>query len=268
MIAALQMYDWPEVQGRTDAFWTRIQRGLLDAGIDAPTALSRPENNHSPWTRTDLVLGQTCGLPLVLGLAGDAVVVGRPSYGLPKARDGNYCSALVCRIDAPLGLADFQGGRAAVNDFKSQSGCNALAAEVIDLAGDQPFFDQVVVSGSHRQSAIAVAESRADIAAIDAVAWALFEELEPEHHAKLRVLAWTAETPILPYITAAGHADRAEALLQALHNAAAQTGPSEIGLPRAILPADAADYRPIREMADRTRGMVLAPEAPPLWVNT
>ena len=80
MIAALQMYDWPEVQGRTDAFWIRVRAGLEEAGIDAPVALSRPEDLHSPWTRPDLVLGQTCGLPLVLGLTGDATVLGRGIY--------------------------------------------------------------------------------------------------------------------------------------------------------------------------------------------
>ena len=265
MIAALQMYDWPEVQGRTDAFWMRVRKGLEAAGIDAPVALSRPDDLHSPWTRPDLVLGQTCGLPLVLGLTGDAVVLGRPSYGLPMATDGKYRSALVCRIDAPSDLAGFQGTRAAVNDFKSQSGCNALASAVMPVIGDQPFFDQVIVSGSHRLSATAVVEGTADIAAIDAVAWALFQELEPLRFAKLRVLAWTEETPVLPFITSFGHGGQAASILQALEAAASKTDPAEIGLPRTILPADAAEYQPIHDMALRTRGIRLAPEAPPLW---
>lgn len=268
MIAALQMYDWPEVHGRNNTFWARVRAYLVNSGIDAPEHLSRPENLHAPWTQPDLILGQTCGLPLVLGLAGDATVLGRPCYGVPMATDGTYRSALVCRTDAPERLAEFRGTRAAVNDFQSQSGCNALANAVMDLSGNDPFFSQVVVSGAHRASAIAVAEGRADLAAIDAVAWAMFEEWEPEHFARLRVLSWTVETPILPYIQSSGQTHQADLVFLALRQAARQTGALEICLPVDVKPAKSADYQAIRDIADRTRGVRLAPGAPPLWSDT
>ena len=57
-------------------------------------------------------------------------------------------------------------------------------------------------SGGHRLSALAVAEGRADIAALDAVTHAMLQEVEPQV-AALRSLALTDPTPGLPYITAA-----------------------------------------------------------------
>jgi len=51
-------------------------------------------------------------------------------------------------------------------------------------------------------SALAVAEGRADIAALDAVTHAMLREVEPQV-AALRVLALTDPTPGLPYISAA-----------------------------------------------------------------
>lgn len=266
MIVALQMYDWPEVQGRTDAFWSRVRDHLATAGIDAPEALSRPADNHSPWPDPSLLLGQTCGLPYVSGIAGDAVVVGRPCYGLPKASAGAYCSAIICRREDAGGLLDFEGRRAAVNDLFSQSGCNALAAEILAAGHPKglPFFKSIEISGRHRSSAIWVAEGRADIAAIDSVAWELFQNLEPAHHAKLRVLAWTVAAPALPFITSARNLGLKDVIFQALQGAAKQTKPDETGLPKALVHADDQDYQPIRDMAARTKGMILAKNTHPL----
>ena len=35
-IAALPMYDWPEVRGETDALWVKIRDALQARGIAAP----------------------------------------------------------------------------------------------------------------------------------------------------------------------------------------------------------------------------------------
>jgi ABC-type phosphate/phosphonate transport system substrate-binding protein len=47
----------------------------------------------------------------------------------------------------------------------------------------------------------AVAESRADLCAVDCVSWALIRQHEPEAAAGLRSLGWTAAAPGLPLIT-------------------------------------------------------------------
>lgn len=266
------MYDWPEVAGRTDAFWARVAAALRARGIAAPATLSRPADAAACWDDPALLLGQSCGLPYVSGRCGRAIAIARPVYAVEGCGPGTYRSALVCRRgDAGIGgdldrrgrgaaLAAFRGRVAAVNDYGSQSGCNALADAVLPM-GDA-FFGRVAVTGAHRASALAVAQGRADIAAIDAVAWALFAEIEPVAHDCLAVLGWTAETPALPYLTAPANRERIPALVGALA-AAARPGEAP-GLPSGVLTAIPADYQPIRAMARRLAGSRLAPDAPPL----
>ena len=265
MIAALQMYDWPEVHARTDSFWAKAVEHLVADHRDPPRELSRPEDMSAPWRDPDLYLGQTCGLPYVAGRCADAVVIARADYGVEGAREGRYASVLVCRSDAEgEALRDFQGKTAAINEFGSQSGCNALADSVLDVwDGDDPLFGKVVKSGAHRASAAMVADGQADVAAIDPVSWALFTELEPERHARLRVFGWTRSMPSLPFITASTDEGLQADLWHALFHAAEGTPPAP-GLPHEILPAKAHDYAPIRMMADRIKGLRLAPDAPAL----
>lgn len=260
MIAALQMYDWPEVAARTDTFWAAVARALAGRGIPAPTALSRPAEVHATWRDPGLLLGQACGLPYVSGLCGAAVLVARPAYAVEGCGCGTYRSALICRAGEEAPLHRFRGRVAAVNEWGSQSGCHALA-DAVHRLGDA-FFGGVVLTGSHRASAAAVAAGSADVAAIDAVTWALLGEVGPGVHARLRVIGWTAEMPALPYITAAGHARLAPALRDALNTAARPENPP--GQPIAVLPATGADYAPVRAMAARLRGLRLAPGVPGL----
>lgn len=255
MIAALQMYDWPEVRPVTDGFWSEVARALGAAGVAAPEALSRPADISAPWRDPDLLLGQTCGLPFVSGRCGSAVLLARPVYGRVEgcgtddAGRGTYRSALVARRGAGETLADFRGAVAAINELGSQSGCNALADAVADLGA--PFFGAVTLTGAHRASAQAVARGEADLAAIDAVSWMLFARAEPEAHAALKVVAWSRPTPTLPYIMAPAHSGAIPAVQQALAKAAAAS--TDPVLPTAIGPAAPEDYRPISEMAARVR---------------
>jgi ABC-type phosphate/phosphonate transport system substrate-binding protein len=124
------------------------------------------------------------------------------------------------------------------------------------------FFAEVVLTGAHRASALAVAHGGADIAAIDAVAWALFGEIEPAARARLAVLGWTEEMPALPFIIGVTHAARAPAIFRALAGAARPGNAT--GLPVGVLPAADSDYDPIRAVAARVGGLKLAPAAMPL----
>lgn len=254
------MYDWPEIRGRTDAFWTTVARALRDQRVAAPERLSRPADVAAAWRDPALLLGQSCGLPYVSGLCGDAVPVARPVYDAEGCGAGTYRSALVCRAGEHGPLEAFRGRVAAVNEYGSQSGCNALADAVRPL-GDG-FFGEVLLTGAHRASALAVAGGQADVAAIDAIAWALFAEIEPAAHGRLAVLGWTPETPVLPFITAPAHRALIPALRRALVAAARPGSPT--GVPVAIVPAIRADYAPVRVMADRVAGMRLAVKSPPL----
>lgn len=259
-IVALQMYDWPEVRHRTDAFWADVAAALRAEGLEAPLRLSRPQDISKPWVDPALLLGQSCGLPYVSGHCGGAVPVARGTHGVEGCGPGTYRSALVCRAGEAGPLERFRGRTAAVNEYGSQSGCNALA-DAVRLLGEVPF-GRVLLTGSHRASALAVAEGRADIAALDAVAWALFAEHEAPARARLDVLTWTDEMPALPFITAAAHQDAIPALRRALAAAARPGNPT--GVPVGIVPAADADYAPVRAMAARVAGLRLAPESPPL----
>lgn len=201
MIAALGMYDRPETAGANDRLWAGIRDRLRSAGLAAPDSLTRGEGAYWPaWQSPDLLLAQTCGFPFRARLHGHVTLVGTPDYGLPDCPPGYYSSVLIARADDPRLLPDLAAARFAFNDGLSQSG---WAAPQNHVAAMGLRFRPTVETGAHRASAAAVAEGRADIAAVDAVTWALMRRWDPVV-AGLREVARTAPTPGLPLITAAG----------------------------------------------------------------
>ena len=128
-IAALPMYDWPEVRSEVEAQWLALRKALLGAGIDAPESLVRRNGDMPPvpggicnaagaviapdpatlppdefdlptlWRHPRLLFGQTCWGPMeTTGLAGEVRVIGQPSYdGIEGGRGELYSSAIVMR---------------------------------------------------------------------------------------------------------------------------------------------------------------------------
>lgn len=203
MIASLAMYDWPQVAAEHDRLWSLIRAALADEGIDAPEGLTRNGSLWNIWESPDLLLGQTCGMPYRTRLHGNVTLVGTLDYGLPDAPPGYYYSELITRADEPGEVMDFIDRTLAFNGQDSQSGWAAPQNHVAPLV-----FKHTRHTGAHRDSALAVAEGRADIAAIDAVTWRLIRAHMPKLAAQLRVIAHTTPTPGLPLITAA-HRDPA-----------------------------------------------------------
>jgi len=203
MIASLGMYDRPETAAAHDRLWAGIRDGLRAEGIPAPDALTRGEHAYwDAWTSPDLVFSQTCGFPFRARLHDKVTLIGTPDYGLPGCPPGHYNSVFVARrADPRQTLADFSGSRFAYNEDLSQSG---WAAPQNHASAHGLHFPPSLQTGGHRLSALAVAESRADIAAIDALTWQLLTEYEA-FAADLREIARTEPpTPVLPYITAKG----------------------------------------------------------------
>ncbi len=94
---------------------------------------------------------------------------------------------------------------------------NLLRAALAPLSDGAPFFESVVLSGSHRRSVAMVVEDVADVAAIDCVTFAYFQRLYPQEVAGVRVLSWSPRSPSLPFITAGATDDSTvEALRVAL----------------------------------------------------
>jgi ABC-type phosphate/phosphonate transport system substrate-binding protein len=202
MIAGLPMYDLPGLEAHNDRLWAAVATQLRRRGVDAPLELSR-EPHTTLWTEPDLILGQTCGYPLVKHLEGRVKVIATPRY---KARgcDGPFHRSLIIvrKNDPRNNLRDFRGARGALNDEASNTGMNLFRAEIAPLvrAGSDRFFDTVVYTGSHADSIDAVVDDEADIAAVDCITFALLQRLQPLTMERLRILAFTAQTPGLPLI--------------------------------------------------------------------
>jgi ABC-type phosphate/phosphonate transport system substrate-binding protein len=203
MIASLGMYDFGPMQAANDRLWALIRDGLVLRSVPAPKALIRGEAAYwDAWTAPDLILSQTCGYPFRARLHGKVTYVGTPDYGVEGCPPGFYRSVFVARKDDPRQvLADFNGARFAYNEPLSQSG---WAAPQIHAARIGIRLPPALRTGGHLASAQAVAEGRADIAALDAVTHAVMQSVDPVAQA-LRVVALTDPTPGLPYITALDH---------------------------------------------------------------
>lgn len=238
MIASLGMYDFGPAQAANDRLWALIRTGLRGRRIVAPEALTRGERAYwDAWQSPDLLVSQTCGYPFRARLHGRVTYVGTPDFGVEGCAPGYYRSVFVARKDDPRRtLADFDGARFAYNEGLSQSGWAAPQTHAAKLGLRLP---PTLQTGGHRLSAKAVAEGRADIAALDAVTHVMMQTVDPEAKA-LRVVALTDPTPGLPYITAL---DRdPEPIFDAVSEAIAALAPDD----RAIL---------------RLKGFVRIPEA-------
>jgi len=199
MIASLPMYDIPALRADHDTLWKTLRQELELHGIDAPATLSRDESVLDADNHHEFLFTQTCRTPFRTHLRGLVHLVGTPDYALPGCRPGFYRSAIVVRRnEVSACIKDICGLRMAVNSFGSWSGWES----VMKLTGKwniEP--GEVIMTGSHQGSACAVADGRADFAAIDQVTMKLSIKHDPSSpFGKLRVIHWTDESPGLPYV--------------------------------------------------------------------
>jgi ABC-type phosphate/phosphonate transport system substrate-binding protein len=195
------MYDRPENADAHDALWALIRDGLRARDIPAPDTLDREINHMEGWGRPDLTLGQICNLPLRARFRDRVTMIGASDYGLPDTPAGHYHSVYVVRANDPAtSLADTAGYRFAFNEGLSQSGWGAP----FDHARAQGHtLTPHLRTGAHVRSLVAVAEGRADLAAIDAVTFRNLTRWEPATRA-VRVIGRTHPSPGMTFITAPG----------------------------------------------------------------
>src|SRR5882672_2303108 len=155
-IAALPMYDYPELTAAHDALWDALSSRLVAAGIgDVPRKLARSLGHFDLWRHPRLLLGQGCEYPLATSFAGSVRLVATPRYCAPGCEGAQYRSAIVVRTDDPAErLADLRHRRCVINEADSNSGMNFLRAAIAPLAGGARFFESVSLSGSHWSSAV------------------------------------------------------------------------------------------------------------------
>ena len=255
-VAGLPMYDLPALAWATDGLWSAIASALRAQGMSGvPNKLSRGVEPEALWIDRDLLLAQTCGLPLVGQLAGRVRFVATPIYAVDGCSGADYRSWLVVRrADGRRSIADLAGSIAAVNASHSQSGANALAALTAPVAKGRVFFADIRLTGAHAASLAAVRSGAADCAAIDCVTWALLAECAPELLEGLDILAASPPVPALPFITGLERDDATIlALRQALNTAAAdqhaEAACRSLGF-AGIAATDATAYQRIREMLE------------------
>jgi ABC-type phosphate/phosphonate transport system substrate-binding protein len=216
LVAALPMYDWPERHAEVDAEWAAIRDALRAAGVDAPRELTRGLDERDVWRRPDLLMSQTCWGPMELGLAEHVQIVGQPSYdGIEGGEGEHYSSAIVMRALSPTGTARrkregkgaslplelLRDARLAYNSTESMSGLIGLTRDLEALGEGLDIFADKIETGGHRNSIKAIAEGRADVAAIDCRSWHLAQLYEPAAR-EVQIVGWTALRKGLPFITA------------------------------------------------------------------
>ncbi|RWA13118.1 hypothetical protein EKO27_g1997 [Xylaria grammica] len=208
--------DAPDRLVRRNADMPSILGGVRDSegNIIAPDPATLPPDEldlHTLWRHPALLFSQTCWGPMELGLADYVEVVGQQDYsGVEGGAEELYSSAVVARriaddVEAPsdgkpnLSLQDLRGTRLAYNSTDSMSGIIGLERDLVSLNEDLDIFSERLVSGGHRNSIVAIAEGRADVAAVDCLTWQLATRFEPASRA-LAVVGWTARRRGLPFI--------------------------------------------------------------------
>jgi ABC-type phosphate/phosphonate transport system substrate-binding protein len=200
-IAVLPMYDFPWTADANDALWAAMAARLDEAGVEAPKGLTRGGDLDAQWRDPGLVFGQTCGYPYVTRLKDALALIAVPTYAFPGCEDGFHRSFIIRRASDPRRtLAEFRRATAGLNGWDSNTGMNLFRATLAPIAGGAPFFRAIAVTGSHEASVAAVAEGRADLAAIDCVSFALLARGRPELVERVAVAAESPPSPNLPFI--------------------------------------------------------------------
>ncbi len=224
MLAALPMYDWPEVSSDLDTYWTAIAAELREREIPSPVSLTRRDDLASIWRDPSMIVGQVCSLNPVRDGLGETEVVGtidyEPPLELPRSGAGTYYSVVVCRADDQRGddpsLASFARAVFAANGDDSQSGYWSLGHHVRELVDDEPLLGPVHFTGAHRDSIHSVADGRADLAAIDVHSWRLALDHDRAPTERLRVVTTTQATPGVVCVVAWELADRRHLVADAI----------------------------------------------------
>jgi ABC-type phosphate/phosphonate transport system substrate-binding protein len=222
-VAALPMYN---VTPALAACWRELLADVLRAvdRIEPAACIVEPGDDLAAfWRRPDLLLAQTCGYPLMHGLQHVVQLVATPCFAAPGCNGSDYASVIVARAQSSLEtLEQCRGTRVAFNQRDSNSGFNALRHAVAPLARHGAFFGASLCTGSHAGSLQALADGRADVAAIDCVTMAFMRDERPELAQHVREIGWTRASPGLPLIASRDVAARSVvALRNALHEAVA-----------------------------------------------
>ncbi len=205
---------------------------------------ARSSHDAAVWEH-DLVWA--CGLVTARALgsgAFDGDVIAAPVFA--GERSPVYRSTIVTRPDADVhALADLARCRVAVNEPASWSGCQGPLAQLRADHGRHAFGD-VVPTGTHRRSVEAVADGRADAAAIDGTVWEYLQWTVPASCTGVIEVDRTEDWPAPPF---AVHHRLGARVRTRLVEALLSLVPGEVPGLDGVVAADAAPYVDMRDTA-------------------
>lgn len=191
-VANARMYA---VAPGADAAWRALFAHVMRVSgvqlrmLDHPPPSSLPEL----WARPDLGATFMCGWPFAREGATRPIVAAPVPLGAGRPV---YRAEFVVAASAPYRRLDEAFGRRfAFNATHSHSGWNLPLAH-LHRSGAPPFRALVGPFVTHQRSLEAVAEGRADIAAVDSWVLQLLRLHDPARAARLRVIAGTESSPI------------------------------------------------------------------------
>lgn len=167
----------------------------------------------------NLLLGHTCGYPLMRFLRDDCQPFCVPLFDVDGCDGKYYSSHLIVPADSDIiTLSECQNKIVGLNGYDSNSGMNVLRHAVSRLNPPPVFFSKAIETGSHFNSLVAVANDQADIAAIDCVSFALIKDEWPDLVNKVRSIEFSERTCGLPFVVpdSGFNSDKKEQLLHAL----------------------------------------------------
>ena len=126
------MYDFPELRPAHAALWNAIAENLAKAGLDdVPDLLTFDGEPAALWQAPDLLLSQTCGLPLVTSLGNTVKVIATPRYRAPGCSGSRHRGFIVVPATSTVQrLVELRNSRCVINAWDSNTGMNMLRAAV------------------------------------------------------------------------------------------------------------------------------------------
>ena len=243
-VASLAMYPFTHLRPAFDQLWEQVSARLPFA----TPALDWDLDHLVACRRDDLLLGQTCGWPLITELATTVHVVGTFDFDVDVAVDATYRSVLVTAtggsLEDILHRADLV---VAANSPDSLSGWISLQSTAV---AHGVRLNTITWTGAHARSIEEVQQGRAHLAAIDAVTWAHIGGLG------LTVVGHGPQVPCLPLVssrssTVALVGELRRALAEAVHDPALADVRRTLKI-RGFVARDLHDYEGLSELVQLT----------------
>jgi ABC-type phosphate/phosphonate transport system substrate-binding protein len=201
--ASLPLYGLAELRPAKAAFWRAIRTELERAGErPAPATLDFTQPIVPERIGPEVLFSQVCGYPLQKLFGSQALILAAPVYDAEYCEGATHCGVFVVHRDAPYQrLADLKHCRYVYGGPHSNSGMNLPRRSIAGIAGGAPFFGEAIETDSQVGNLELVARHEVDATCVDNVTFAFVVRHRPQVAAMTRVLALTARSRTIPFVT-------------------------------------------------------------------